>query len=94
MISDKSVRLYADAHYDEAEESKVTSSLSLHSRKEDTSSESDTGPSLCLYRKQEEKNTNIKSDTTKLSQDYLSPIVTTVEETKSESQQSSDYEEC
>lgn len=41
MISERSDRLYASVHYDEAEEGESSPSLSLHSKKEHTSSESD-----------------------------------------------------
>lgn len=92
-ISDRSVRLYTDVHYNEAEEGKSSPSLSLHSKKEDTRIESKTlsSPSLSLHSKKEE-DASIKSDTSKISQGYLTPV-TTAEETKSGSQRSSDYEE-
>lgn len=91
-ISDRSVRLYAAVHYDEAGDEKSSPSLSLHSEKEDLSVENKTSPSLSLHSKKEE-NRSIKSDTSKISQGYLTPVVTTVAETKSDSQRSSDYED-
>ncbi|XP_052714703.1 uncharacterized protein LOC128187996 [Crassostrea angulata] len=75
-ISDRSVRMYAAVHYDEAEDS----------------IESKTSPSSSLYSKKEE-DASIKSDTSKISQGYLTPVVTTAEETKSDSQRSSDPED-
>nr|XP_034335805.1 uncharacterized protein LOC117692360 isoform X1 [Crassostrea gigas] len=91
-ISDRSVRMYAAVHYDEAEDKKSSPSLSLHSEKGDLSIESKTIPSLSFHSKKEE-NASIKSDTSKISQEYLTPVVTTAEETKSDSQRSSDYED-
>lgn len=88
-ISDRSVRLYAVVHNDEVEEGKSSPLLSLHKEKEDKSIESKMSPSLSLHSKKEE-NRSIKSDTSKLSQGYLTPVVTTVEETKSGSQRSID----
>lgn len=63
-ISERSVRLYASVHYDEAEEGKSSPSLSIHSKKEHTSTE---------------------SDNSKESDNYLIPIMNTVEETKADS---------
>ncbi|XP_052714698.1 uncharacterized protein LOC128187990 [Crassostrea angulata] len=91
-ISDRSVRMYAAVHYDEAEDKKSSPSLSLHSEKEDLSIKSKTSPSSSFHRKKEE-DASIKSDTSKILQGYLTPVVTTVEETKSDSQRSSDYED-
>lgn len=95
-ISDRSVRLYTGVHYDEAEEGKSSPSLSLQSEKEDPRIESKTlsSPSLSLHSKKEE-DASTKSDTSKISQGYLTPVVTTAEETKSGNQRSSysDYEE-
>lgn len=88
-ISERSVRMYTAVHYDEAEEEKSSPSLSLYSEKEDPSIKSKISPSLSLHSKKEE-NRSIKSDTSKLSQGYLTPVVTTVEETKSGSQRSID----
>lgn len=93
-ISDRSVRLYTGVHYDEAGDKKSSPSLSLHSEKQDPRIESKTlsSRSLSLHNKKEE-DASTKSDTSKISQGYLTPVVTTAEETKSGSQRSSDYEE-
>lgn len=64
----------------------------MHSKKEDQSTESDTSPSLSLHCKKEEV-ASTDSDTSKHSQGYLSPLVKKVEETKSDSQEASYYEE-
>lgn len=71
-ISERSVRIYASVHYDEAEEGKSSPSVSLHSKKEHTSSE---------------------SDNSKESDNYLTPIVNTGEETKADIQESCDDNE-
>lgn len=91
-ISERSVRMYTAVHYDEAEEEKSSPSLSLYSEKEDPSIKSKISPSLSLHSKKEE-DASIKSDTSKISQGYLTPVVTTAEETKLDSKRSSDYEE-
>lgn len=50
--------------------------------------------SLTLHSEREENiNRSIRHDTSKLSQSYQTPVVTTVEETKSDSQRSSKCEE-
>lgn len=88
-ISDRSVRLYTAVHYDEALDGKSSPSLSLHIEKEDSSNKSKTSPSLSFHSKIE-RDASIKSYTSILSQGYLTPVMTTVEETKSGSQRSSD----
>ncbi|XP_056013184.1 uncharacterized protein LOC130046482 [Ostrea edulis] len=88
-ISERSFRLYADVHYDEAEERKSLTSVSLHSKGYDTSISDKSGGSgyyLTPTVKTAKKDTNG-------SQSSVTPTVKTAQKDATGSQSSGDYDD-
>ncbi|XP_056017210.1 multiple epidermal growth factor-like domains protein 11 [Ostrea edulis] len=88
-ISERSFRLYADVHYDEAEERKSLTSVSLHSKGYDTSV-SDKSEGSDDYLTPTVK--TAKKDTTG-SQSSVTPTVKTAQKDATGSQSSGDYDD-
>ena len=93
-ISDRSDRLYAAVHYDEAEDRKSSSPISLRSITEHKSSESDNSKKSSSPISQHSITGHVSSDSdnSKSSESYLTPVVEAVEH-KEDSPRSSDYED-